>query len=219
MSKIIDRAGKRYGRLIVLNISLVRSGRALRWDCVCDCGTLLNVPGQRLRESKTTSCGCYHRDMMKKHGGESSFRHGQSNNKLYRAWDGMVRRCKNPFDKRYFNYGGRGITVTDEWLQFIPFAEHVGQPPSKKHTLDRIDNNKGYEPGNVRWATMKEQNNNKRGNHQLVYNGVSRNITQWAEYLGVRRCLIASRIQAGWDIAKTLTTPVELKYSHPRIGI
>lgn len=209
MAKVIDLAGQKFNRLTVTN----RVGKDLpvKWQCICDCGKIVVVNSQDIRTGHTISCGCYHKEMMKRCASSFTFKHGQSNNKLYRAWDAMVRRCKNPSDVNYKNYGGRGINVFPEWLSFIPFAEYMGQPPSKIYSIDRIDNNKGYEPGNVRWALVKEQCNNKRNNHRLEYNGETKTLTQWAEFLGLSRWTISSRLARGWNIEKALSFPIDIR--------
>lgn len=216
MSKLINLSNKRFGRLIVLNISKEQTGKAFKWDCLCDCGKHCRVAGQKLRDERTISCGCYHREMMKERAASFGFKHGRSHSKIYRAWDAMVQRCTNPLHKNYKDYGGRGIMVCAEWRSFIQFAKDVGDPLSKKHTLERIDNSKGYEPGNVKWATHKEQSNNKRNNHLIEFGGITKNVTQWAEFLGIDRSLLKSRLRNGWQVYKAFLTPLELKYSHPR---
>ena len=161
-----DLTGKRFGRLFVDRRNGSAKGQAL-WFCKCDCGTELNVAGSHLRRGNTKSCGCWRREapVINKtthgHGSHKPLRRSR----LYLVWNAMKQRCHNPNQHHYHRYGGRGITVCDEWRQsFAAFYRDMGDPPNdgQRWTLDRIDVNKGYEPGNVRWATYSEQQRNKR---------------------------------------------------------
>jgi len=152
---IIDETGKRYGKLTVIKKSVAKESGKLGswWICKCDCGNETIVHGRRLRTGHTRSCGCIHR------------KHGMTNTPEFRSWIGMKSRCYYPAEPSYKHYGGRGIRVAPEWLLdngFINFFNHVGPRLSNKHSLDRINVNKNYEPGNVRWATQEEQSNNRR---------------------------------------------------------
>lgn len=144
-----------------------------------------------------------------------NLKHNKSNTPEYKTWDCMKSRCTNPNDKRFKYYGGRGIKVCEEWMSsFSLFYDHIGPKPTEKHTLDRINGNLGYEPGNVRWATISEQNNNSRNNHNITFNGKTQNIQRWSEDLCVARDIIYDRIiRSGWSIEKALSTPVRHKKS------
>lgn len=121
--------------------------------------------------------------------------HGLSTTKEYHAWAAMVQRCHNPKYHGYARYGGRGIAVCDEWRgSFEAFYEYIGPSPSSNHSVDRIDNGRGYEPGNVRWATWKEQQNNRSSNHVVEWQGVSKNVTQWSEDLGIPAYVLIQRL-------------------------
>ena len=128
----------------------------------------------------------------------------------YLAWNSMRHRCHNPRRKDFANYGGRGIVVCEKWREdFSAFLKDVGKRPSRKHTLDRIRNDKNYEPGNVRWATRKDQARNRRSNRLLSYNGERLTITEWAERAGVSRETFHFRLERGWSMAKAVTTPLQ----------
>lgn len=130
---------------------------------------------------------------------------------LYSIYRGIKRRCYCTTEIAYASYGAKGIKMNERWLGlngFLNFAHDMGERPSLKHSVDRIDNNKGYSPENCRWATQKEQCNNKNNNVLLTFNGITKNIQQWSEYTNIPRTAINHRIRNGWNIDKTLTTPV-----------
>lgn len=127
----------------------------------------------------------------------------------YSVWAGIKRRCFRKEEDSYHLYGGRGITMCDEWcVDFMAFYNHIGARPSDKHQIDRIDSNGHYEPGNVRWVTAKQQARNKRNNRLITFNGETLCLAEWAEKTGLSRNAIRFRIdRRGWSIEKALTTP------------
>lgn len=132
---------------------------------------------------------------------------------MYARWIGIKKRCLNPNAQHYERYGGRGVTVCSEWVDsFEVFYRDVGDPPSSKHTLDRIDNNKGYEKGNVRWATRKEQSNNISTNVWIEHDGKRMTWSQWADYLDVPYHLLMARVASGGDIKEILQPRKNRKY-------
>jgi hypothetical protein len=149
--------GERFGRLVVLGLHSRARNRQTKWLCRCDCGTEKAIIRSSLTSGHSRSCGCLHA----RSNGEASASGGTPE---YRAWTGMIRRCTNKRDKRWVDYGGRGIAVCDRWRSsYLEFLADVGRRPTPQHSLDRFPNNDGnYEPGNVRWATAKQQVANRR---------------------------------------------------------
>jgi hypothetical protein len=120
----------------------------------------------------------------------------------------MKRRCYDPNNNRYYRYGGRGIKVCDRWKDSSDnFLEDMGERPSRQYSIERVDNNKDYEPSNCHWATNKEQANNRSDNKLIEFNGITQTQAQWADQLGVKQTLLYKRFKRGWSISRTLTTP------------
>jgi hypothetical protein len=152
--------GIRFGQLIAERRNGQRNNHAL-WICKCDCGKEVVVSSSHLRNGMTRSCGCLRRDRAAK----LNLSHGEAADLTteYRAWGSMLSRCTNPSHRGFKNYGGRGIKVCRNWLEsYAAFLADMGRRPTSKHSLDRINNDGDYEPGNCRWATAKEQQNNRR---------------------------------------------------------
>jgi hypothetical protein len=150
--------GRRFGRLIVLSLAETRRGHA-RWLCQCDCGKEKVVAATELKRGNTQSCGCFQMERRI----EMHRIHGENKRSPeWEAWTALRKRCFNPKHKFWKDYGGRGIAVCERWNDYANFLTDMGRRPSPKHSLDRIDNEKGYEPGNCRWATKKEQAQNRR---------------------------------------------------------
>jgi len=128
---------------------------------------------------------------------------------LHATWINMKQRCQNPKSTHYQNYGGRGIRVCERWdRDFLAFVADMGERPSQNHTLDRIENNGDYEPTNCRWATRAEQGRNKRNNHLVTYQGVTKPTSAWAEQMGISGTLLRKRLEIGWSSERALTQTV-----------
>lgn len=205
-----DLTGQRFYRLLV--VSRAESNDRPRWNCVCDCGNKVVLTTESLLGG-TKSCGCYRREWARatntKHGG--CRRSGKD--RLYGVWNMMKQRCNDPNCKAYKDYGGRGISVCDEWNEsysaFREWAIANGYDNSAKHgkcTIDRIDNSKGYEPGNCRFADAKTQSRNRRSNRVITHNGETLTLAEWSERTGLYQMTIYNRIRSGWTVEEALTT-------------
>lgn len=203
MNAIIDLSGLRFGRLIVVRRE-PRPGKPPCWICRCDCGTETIVFGGNLARGNTTSCGCAHADIMR-----SRITHGQTSggeiSPENKAWQGMRARCENPNITHYADYGGRGITVCERWQKFENFFADMGLRPSPKHTLDRYPNNNGnYEPGNCRWATMLEQQRNRRSNRIVKFRNDEMCLSAAVALTGLKYDTVWARLKRGWSEDRAL---------------
>jgi hypothetical protein len=216
MPKKIDLTGKKFYKLTVLKEVDRGKKRDRQWECVCDCGNICIVQGNNLKSGHTKSCGCHNREMASKR----LSTHGQSKTKLHKIWYGMKNRCFNPNNHIYDKYGGRGITVCEEWKEFEPFRDWaLANGYAEGLTIDRIDVNGNYEPSNCRWATMKEQQNNRRNNRYLTYNGETHTMAEWAEIKGLSEQTLAKRLNKhGWSVERALTTPTQKRYKNNDLG-
>ena len=207
--KKLDIIGKRYGRLVAVKevAPFVRNNGKTRRQivCRCDCGASTTVHVESLRSGNTKSCGCYNIDKIK----ERSTIHGKRHSPEYNTWSAMKQRCGNKKNKKYHWYGGRGIAVCPEWNDsFATFLADMGEKPTDIHTIDRIDNNKDYCKENCRWATRKEQAQNRRSSVKISHNGETMLSSEWSERLGAKSQVVSDRLRRGWSIEQSVATPL-----------
>lgn len=185
MPNKIDITGQSFGRLTVIKECEERRNGKLFWHCKCECGNYTDVVSQHLRNESTRSCGCLFTDELTKrlttHG---LTKRGAKKPSEYNVWSGMLSRCSNVKEDRYKDYGGRGITVCERWLNsFENFLADMGNRPSLDHSIDRIDVNGNYEPTNCRWATEFQQSRNRRNNIIIEFKGDKLIISDWGRKL------------------------------------
>lgn len=210
MSKLIDLTEQKFGRLTVIvraENKVYGNQTKTAWLCRCDCGNMVIVCTQELRNGDTKSCGCFSKEETSKR----SKTHGKQNTRLYKIWSDMKARCSNPNEISYPNYGGRGISVDSVWMdnfeEFYKWAMLNGY--SDNLSIDRIDGSKDYSPQNCRWATRKEQANNTRRNFNISFNGETHTLSEWSEIVGIRAGTIRERLkQFEWSVEDALTIPV-----------
>lgn len=206
----VNLIGQRFGKLTVAewagkaNLCVATISMCDFWLCLCDCGNTTVAASRWIKCGNTSSCGC------------NQVKHKMTGTRIWTVWRGMNGRCSNPKYKDYQNYGGRGISVCDRWKEsFSNFYADMGDPPTKSHTLDRINNDLGYSPENCRWATSKQQNRNRRSNRWIEWNGEVKTMAEWGEdprltEIGINQAYLGNRIRDGWSIDSAMTTPIFL---------
>lgn len=213
---IKDLTGQKFGKLTVLGISGRNKYNALIWMCKCDCGNYADVLSRSLITGHTKSCGCIKGYKQVKHNTEIKY-HGGSNIRLYHVWVDMKQRCINPNKSNYVWYGAKGISVCDEWKDFEKFKEwayengYDDKAPVGYCTLDRIDNDKDYEPQNCRWVSMAEQNRNKSYHRYVEYHGEKYTVTQLADKVGMNKDTLVYRLNANWSVEDAVNKPIKRK--------
>ena len=211
MNKAFDLKGKKFNRLTVISRQNNYKDGSSKWLCQCDCGNKVVVLGGHLRSGHTKSCGCLQKEICKaiKH----KPKHGMAKTKIYKTWNGIKNRT-NPNNKNKFsyykNYSGRNIKICKEWEEdFINFYNWAMANGYKEGlTIDRINNDGNYEPSNCRWVAMKKQQNNKRNNVLIEYNGETHTMAEWNEKLNYSKGLLKNRLREGWCIDRALSTPL-----------
>ena len=205
MGALVDLTGMRFGRLeAIRTIGTDKRGEKI-WECYCECGSFHNVLSSNLRTGHTKSCGCLDREKAS----ERMTKHGMYGTRTYESWNRMLQRCYNPSAAYYEIYGGRGITVCEQWQTFENFFADMGES-GEGETLDRIDNDKGYYKENCRWASRKEQARNRSSNVEITYNGRTQCIAAWEEELGFKYGTLWNRLNTyKWSIEKSMTEPVK----------
>lgn len=193
-----DLTGKKFGRLTITSYAGMKGGYS-HWNCECECGTRIVAESYNIRCGNTNSCGCWKREIAS----IANTTHGcAKRGKLtpeFRSWIKMIERCTDTKCKAYPGYGGRGITICDEWLDsFEAFHADMGDKPTPRYQIERIDNNDGYYKENCRWATPLEQGRNKRNNVHLTLNGVTLCLSEWSRITGMEATKIRYRMKRGW---------------------
>ena len=191
-----DLTGQKFNHLTAVELV---SRKPTRWKCICDCGNYTTVLTTNLKSGKVKSCGCIH------HRGNP--KHNICYSRQYAIYKKIIRRCYNPDDPAYKNYGGRGIDVCKEWrddvVNFYNWSIENGY--SDNLSIDRIDNNKGYSPNNCRWADAKEQSNNRRSCRLYTINGIEKTLAQWCECYNMEYKTVYARLSRNWNIEEALT--------------
>jgi len=223
MPKALDIAGQRHGRLVVLCRAEVPNARNVMWKCRCDCGGTIIAAAANIGKS-TSSCGCLASETATKTLQTNRLArrdlHGLSHRSEHQIWCEIKQRCNNPKNHKYPRYGGRGIKMCDRWQEsFLNFLADVGDRPSKKHSLDRINNDGNYEPSNVRWATAKAQGRNTSRNRWIEVDGVRLCYIDWCEVLNVPVGRLRDMVAAKYSKYSHITTMEDaIRYLRDRKG-
>lgn len=203
--------GVRYGSLTAIRFhGYVKAGDRNRmgYECVCDCGNVIVRTSYSLRGGCVKSCGCKTKELAS----SKLTKHGYSRTRVYSILQGIKARCLNPQHEAFSEYGGKGITVYQEWVDNpVSFIKYIGPPPSVRHSVDRWpDRNGNYEPGNVRWATPTQQANNRNNTFSITYNGETRPCSEWGMEKGIPVGVLRHRILTlGWSAEIALDSPYQ----------
>lgn len=204
MPVVVNLTGRKFGRLSVVKKSRFYNRKGTMWECICDCGVEIITITDRLTTGHTQSCGCLHNERKT----NAAIRHGHTRkghiHQDYHIWIGMKTRCLNKNSRLYKNYGGRGIKICERWLEsngigFINFIADMGPRPSLSYSLERVNNNGGYNPGNCKWATNSEQANNKRTNKRIIYGGESFTVAQFSRKVNLIPSNVARSLRLGYS--------------------
>jgi hypothetical protein len=215
MGKFIDMTGIEINRLTVIE-RVANKNKRVVWLCSCKCGAFVEIQANNLQSGNSKSCGCLQKETINKLNRVLKVTHGNSNSTCYLAWKNMKSRCTNQNLSNYKYYGERGISVCMEWEHsFQQFLNDMGEPPPYT-SLERVDNNKGYDKENCKWATTLEQSRNKRNNHLLTYNGETHCITDWAGIINLPSPTLLRRLDRGLSIEEALTLPFNYRKKRNR---
>lgn len=195
--------GDRFGKLVVIaydEARFTKSGRKIkRCKCICDCGNTVVVDNWHLKSGATVSCKCFRRQQQI----EANIKHGHSHKRLYNIWCSIKQRAGNQNNKIY-----RNVSLCNEWKEFEPFMKWSLQNGYQDNlTIDRIDNNKGYEPSNCRWTTFKIQANNTSRNHYITIDGITHTLSEWVDIYNTKYQMVKDRIYSGWKPKDALMLP------------
>ncbi len=208
MSNLKDITGQKFGRLIAIERTNNRNGTSYIWKFKCDCGNEHFVPINRVIRGSTQSCGCLRRELSRLGSkGKGNLKHGMRWTREYRIWLGMLDRCRNPKNKNFKSYGGRGIKVCDRWHKFENFYEDMGNSP-KGLSIHRVNNDGNYCKENCIWTDSKTQAKHSRNNRYIEYNGKIKPLWEWSEIFNLNKDLIRSRLDNGWTTEETFNIPV-----------
>lgn len=219
----MDLVGVAFGRLTVIALAaaFVRGVHDARWLCRCACGTEKQIAQGVLRGGRARSCGCLRREVSRARATVNHRTHGLSKAQEYRAWINMKLRVMSPDDISYERYKRRGITIYEPWLtSFELFFAEIGPVPTgatERLTVDRIDNDRGYEPGNLRWATYTTQANNRSTSVYHEVGGRKMPVKQIAREYGFALATINSRLRLGWPIERCVAVPVKKQKNNARV--
>lgn len=206
--KVIDMTGYETGRIKVVKQAGKNKNGNILWRYECSCGGGGIATADAIRRMK--SCGCIRKENGKEIFHNYNITHGESRTRIYIIWANMINRTSNKKNKSYKNYGGRGITVCEEWKDYLTFKKWAFENGySDTLTIDRIENDKGYYPGNCRWADKETQNNNKQQSRKLEYKGETKSVEQWAKEYNINRSTLVNRINKGMSIKEALETPIK----------
>lgn len=200
----IEITGNNFNRLTAIRCTGEKRKGLAVWEFLCDCGKTVFIPATQVIRGNNRSCGCLKLEKIK----ALKFSHGKNGSDVNVIWQRMNQRCHNPTCGDFKYYGARGVFVCDDWRKdFAAFSDHIGARPTPLHTVERIDNSKGYEPGNVKWATRMEQMRNTRRSHFVEVGGERLIISEWARRLGVHDSAIFARVKRGMTMEQAVTTP------------
>jgi hypothetical protein len=210
------KIGDVFGRLTVKERLGSRRGYGIVWRCECVCGGVKEVATRYLSGGDVKSCGCLRKGRTPNSGNTKISLHPL----VYNSWKSLRQRCCNPNATGYRYYGGRGIKVCERWKNsFDNFLEDMGNRPGKEYSIERKDNNKGYEPGNCVWATKVEQMNNRKNNYLIDVDGVNKTVGQWAKEIGEHRCVFYNRKRRGYSDEDIVSVPVRDVYRRDKVNL
>jgi hypothetical protein len=219
VSKFINIAGNKYGKLTAISYQgNDKHGKAV-WLCRCECGNEKFFVGCDLRSNKIASCGCLQKELASEYCRKNKSKHKMCDTRIYSIWVHLKERCISKKSDNFKNYGGRGITICDKWLDFEGFYEDMGRSYEEhikifgenNTSIDRIDNNKSYMKDNCKWSTLIEQSNNKRNNKHILYNGETMTLAEASRKFKINYDALLKRLKKGWSAEKALLTPIRKK--------